>query len=65
MLMLKRRSGESIILKLPNGDEVRFEISDIRKINVTVRIEAPRDVKIYRNELIEEPESVGHLWKGE
>jgi len=47
MLVLTRKIGEGILI----GDEVIVKIIEIKGGNVRVGIEAPRDRKIYRQEV--------------
>ena len=48
MLVLTRREDESIMI----GDDVEITIVDVRGDKVRLGIEAPRDVPIYRQELL-------------
>lgn len=49
MLVLNRKSGESIIL----GDNIEITILDIQDGKIKIGIEAPRDVSILRKEVYE------------
>ncbi len=49
MLVLTRKRGEGIVL----SDDVVIEIISIDKDRVSVGIKAPRDIKIYRKELLD------------
>ena len=54
MLALSRKPTEEIILILPDATEIVVQIVDVSgKEKVTVGIEAPREVKIYRQEIWE------------
>lgn len=48
-LVLGRRAGEGIVLDLPDGRQVKVKTSRCTSLT----IEAPRDVKVRRSELIE------------
>lgn len=47
MLILARRLNEKIVI----GDEIRVSVVDIRGDQVKLGIEAPRAVKVYRQEV--------------
>jgi carbon storage regulator len=47
MLVLSRKEGEKLVI----GDNITLVVSRISGNRVTVGIEAPADVKIYRGEL--------------
>ena len=47
MLVLTRRLGESITI----GDDIRIIIVDVEGSQVKVGIDAPKSIKIYREEL--------------
>lgn len=49
MLMLTRRVGETIVI----GDNIRVTITNVRGMQVTLGIEAPRDVPVHREEVAE------------
>ena len=49
MLILARRINESIVI----GDDVRVSVIDIKGDQIKLGIEAPRDVKVYRQEVYE------------
>ena len=50
MLVLSRKEGERLVI----GDNITLVVSKIAGNRVTVGIEAPADVKIFRGELKEE-----------
>lgn len=56
MLVLSRRPGERIVLKLPNGEQIELLVADVHRQRKVVRIgiDAPRDVEIYRSEIMNE-----------
>ncbi len=47
MLTLTRKVGESIRI----GDDIQIVVKEIRRNHVRIGILAPRDVKIYREEV--------------
>ncbi len=47
MLVLTRKAGEGIVI----GDDVTIKIIELKGGGVRIGIEAPRDRKIYRQEL--------------
>jgi len=49
MLILTRKTGESIQI----GDQIRIKIIDVNRQFVKVGIEAPRSVKVHREEIWE------------
>ena len=49
MLILARRINERIVI----GDEIRVSVVDIRGDQVKLGIEAPRHVKVYRQEVFD------------
>ena len=52
MLVLSRKVGESIILKLPNDEQVRICLTEYQGQQTRVGIEAPEAIKIIREELL-------------
>ena len=49
MLILARKLGERIII----GDQIEVSIVDIKGDQVKVGIKAPREIKVYRQEVYE------------
>ena len=49
MLILKRKKGQGVQI----GENIKISLLDIYGDNVKISIEAPREVKILRNELAE------------
>ncbi len=50
MLALSRKKGDSIVI----NDNIEIVIIDINKDQVKIGIKAPKDVPIYRKEIIEQ-----------
>ncbi|MGI5877278.1 MAG: carbon storage regulator CsrA [Christensenellales bacterium] len=50
MLVITRKTGESIVI----GDGIEITIADIQKGKVKIAIDAPRNVAIYRKEILDE-----------
>ncbi|GFI61154.1 translational regulator CsrA1 [Clostridiales bacterium] len=48
MLILQRKAGESILI----GDDITIRISEINSGRVKIAIDAPREIRIMREELI-------------
>jgi len=48
MLVLTRKQGESILI----GEEIEIKIIEVSKNEVKIGIQAPKDVKVIRKELI-------------
>ncbi len=49
MLVLTRKIGEGIVI----GDDVTIKVVEIKGANIRLGIEAPKDRKIYRQEVYE------------
>ena len=54
-LILKRKEGEKIII----GNDIRIEIRSISSGRATICIEAPENVRIMREEVLERQEDAG------
>jgi len=52
MLVLSRKEGESIILKTATGEIVTITLTKYRGAETIVGIEAPKNIKILRSELL-------------
>lgn len=55
MLLLARQVFEAVVLKLPNGETIRVSVARITPGVVRLAFDAPDDVLILREELVEEP----------
>ena len=53
MLVLTRRVGESILIELPSGEQVSVTMLGIKGNQVRIGTDAPDDIKILREELLE------------
>ena len=53
MLVLSRKPGESITVKLPSGDLIEFKVLSQHSGRTSIGIEAPRDCRVRRSELPE------------
>ena len=53
MLVLTRRVGESLIIKLPTGDPIKVTVLGVKGNQVRMGTDAPDDIKILREELCE------------
>ncbi len=51
MLVLSRKKNEAIVLQMQNGIEVRVTVADVRGDKVRLAIDAPREVRIMREEV--------------
>lgn len=54
MLTLTRKRGQSVVIDCPGGP-VEVRVQEIERGKVRLSFDAPRDVKIYRNELLTPP----------
>ena len=50
MLILTRRPGETILI----GDNIKVTVQDVDRNQVRIGIDAPQEVKIMREELLDE-----------
>lgn len=51
MLVLSRRPGEVLVMKLKDGREVEVIVTKVKGNRVTIGVQAPLDVKVRRGEL--------------
>jgi sRNA-binding carbon storage regulator CsrA len=51
-LCITRRVGQSVVLQLPDGREMTVYLSEIRTGDARLHFMGPKDVKIYRDELL-------------
>jgi len=54
MLVLSRRTGESVVI----GDDVTITVLEVRGDVVRIGIDAPRSVAVHRAELLEQLETM-------
>jgi carbon storage regulator CsrA len=52
MLVLTRKSDESLTFILPTGDRMLIRVKDIRGQSLSVCIDAPKDVRVFRTEVM-------------
>lgn len=52
MLVLTRKPSQSITLVLPSGETITVVVVDSSKHRLSIGIEAPKDVRIVRTELL-------------
>jgi carbon storage regulator len=57
MLCLTRKLGESIIFVV-DGKQATLTVLSINGSQVRVGIEAPQEIKIWRNEIVESPHNI-------
>ncbi len=54
MLVLTRKKGQSIII----GDNIKIKVISVNQSNVEIGIDAPKDINIVREELVEKVKSL-------
>lgn len=52
MLVLQRDPGQSVVLILPDGTEIKVMVVCWHRAGIRLGFEAPKDVKILRSELL-------------
>lgn len=57
MLVLTRKPGERIVIETENGERIVVALCQLRVGQVRIGIEAPRNFRIMREELIENKEN--------
>ncbi|MEN8802733.1 MAG: carbon storage regulator [Thiogranum sp.] len=53
MLILTRRPGETLIIELPTGEQVQVTVLGIKGNQIKIGTDAPDDIAIVREELLE------------
>ncbi|MEA3244401.1 MAG: carbon storage regulator [Pseudomonadota bacterium] len=53
MLILTRRPGETLIIELPTGERIEITVLGIKGNQVRIGTDAPADISIVRNELLD------------
>jgi len=53
MLVITRRPGESLIIELPTGEQIKITILTNTSNQARIGMDAPADMKIVREELLE------------
>ena len=54
MIVITRRPGESLIIELPTGEQIEITVLTNTSNQVRIGTDAPADMKIVREELLEE-----------
>lgn len=54
MLILTRAVDERIIIPLPDGRDLRIQVVQIRGDRVRIGVEAPPDVAVHREEIMQQ-----------
>jgi carbon storage regulator len=57
MLILTRRPGETLIIELPNGKQIDVTVLEVKGNQVRLGTDAPDDIAIVREELLERLEN--------
>ena len=52
MLVVTRRPGESLIIELPTGEQIKITVLTNTSNQVRIGTDAPADMKIVREELL-------------
>jgi carbon storage regulator CsrA len=52
MLILSRRSGEALILELPNGEQIDVVLLEVKGSRGRLAIDAPPEVNVVREKLL-------------
>jgi len=53
MLILTRRPGESLIIELPTGEQIKVTVLEVKGNQIRIGTDAPDDIAIVREELLE------------
>jgi carbon storage regulator len=53
ILILTRRPGETIIIELPTGEQIQVAVLGVKGNQVRIGTQAPDDIQIMREELLE------------
>ena len=53
MLILTRRPGESLIIELPTGEQIKVTVLEVKGNQIRIGTNAPDDIAIVREELLE------------
>lgn len=59
-LALTRKANQGVTFKLPNGDIIHVMLGNMAQGRVQVCVDAPQDVQIVRDELLEFPKERQH-----
>ena len=53
MLVVSRFQGEEVFIDLPDGTRITVMVVDVRGSKVRIGFDAPKEIGIYRRELME------------
>ena len=53
MLVLTRKEDEALLIMTPSGEIIRVSIKDIKKHSVRLSIEAAKEVRVLRHEIVD------------
>ena len=59
MLILTRRPGETLIIETPGGERITVTVLSIKGNQVRIGTDAPDDIAIVREELLERVQASG------
>ncbi len=59
MLILSRRTFESLVLEMPDGTKAKIVVAEIRGGSVRLGIDAPKEIVVVREELHLKPKPQG------
>ena len=59
MLKLSRRIGETVVLELPTGQQIDVVVLEVKGSQARLAFDAPREVRIVREELLYEDQTAG------
>ena len=59
MLILTRRVGETIIIEMPAGERIEVAVLGVKGSQVRIGTQAPDDIQIMREELLERADKAG------
>ena len=53
MLVVTRRPGESLVIELPSGEQIKVTVLGVKGNQVRIGTDAPENITILREELLE------------
>lgn len=54
MLNIRRKENQSVVVFLPSGETLLITVREIDGKKITLGFEGPRDIQIWRTELLEQ-----------